>query len=656
MKKTQKTPPWRGDLIKNLNPQQIEGVVNTEGPVLILAGAGSGKTRVLTHRIAYLIREKKVVPTNILAITFTNKAANEMKTRVEKIVGKNISYAMWILTFHSMCVRILRTHIENLGFKRNFVIYDDGDSLRLIKHCMSDLDIDTKQYNPRAISSKISWLKNELIDPKEFSSNATEHFEEIVSRVFKLYQFKLFQNNALDFDDLLIFTVRLFERFPDVLRLFQDQFHYIMVDEYQDTNKAQYEIVRMLADLKKNIFTVGDDDQSVYTWRGADIRNILEFELDYPDAKIIKLEQNYRSTKNILEAANHVVRNNSWRKTKSLWTENEEGNKIIKHQAASEHDEAAFIASEIHRLINEEGRSLNELVIFYRVNAQSRVLEEIFIRYGIPYKIVGGLKFYDRAEVKDILAYLRLIVNPSDSVSLKRVINKPRRGIGKTTVQKMEKYTDDQLKESSGLFTLWNSVEQCEKISDLSPRVRKEISNFRNIIERLQSEQQKLNLQELVYLAMELSGLVDELKSEHTVEAEGKLENLEEFFNSVKEFAEDHDEATLEQLLESVSLIADIDKLKEDESSATMMTVHNAKGLEYPIVFLSGMEDGMFPHIRSLYESKQLEEERRLCYVGITRAKEQLYLTHATTRNLYGGSSYQLQSRFLNEIPDHLIE
>ncbi len=630
---------------RELNPAQRDAVSHLEGPLLILAGAGSGKTRVLTYRVAYLIQQG-IPHEQILAITFTNKAAEEMKERINRLVGPVVK-KMWIMTFHSFCARILRQEIERLGYKKNFVLYDEEDSRRLIKNCLKELNYDVKRFTPLGVHSAISLAKNELISPQDYQAEATSPYESVVSDVYLLYQEKLFKSNALDFDDLLVLTVNLFELFPSVLEHYQEKFRYILIDEYQDTNQAQYRLVKLLADRYRNICVVGDDDQCVYEWRGANIRNILNFENDFPEARVIKLEQNYRSTKVILEAANYVISHNRGRKPKTLWTVNAEGEAITTYQAEDEHDEASFVASEIERVISLESRKYRDFAVFYRTHAQSRVFEESFMRFGIPYQIIGGLKFYERKEIKDVLAYLRVILNPEDVISLKRIINTPRRKIGDSTIEALDWFAREK-----GL-TFWEALTEIEGNPRVNPRAREEVIRFVSLVNKWREEVQVFSLKELVSKIIEESGYLKALKDEKTFEAEGRIENLAEFINVVEEFERVHPGGTLEEFLERVSLITDVDSFKEGDM-VTLMTLHNAKGLEFPVVFMVGMEEGIFPHFRSLTATDELEEERRLCYVGITRAKERLYLTYAFSRHLWGARSWATPSRFLEEIPENL--
>ncbi|MDI6816581.1 MAG: DNA helicase PcrA [Actinomycetota bacterium] len=635
-------------MLDKLNPVQCEAVTHGEGPLLVLAGAGSGKTRILTHKIAYLIKEQGISPFEILAITFTNKAAKEMKERVANLVG-SVSRAMWVSTFHSTCVRILRQEAERLGYNRNFVIYDAADSLRLVTYCMRDLNIDTKRYPAKKVAGAISNVKNEMIDAEAFATRATTYAETVIADVYKLYQERIYKSNAFDFDDLIMVTVNLFELFPSVLEAYQEKFKYILVDEYQDTNLAQYELVKILAGKHRNLCVVGDDCQAIYGFRGADIRNILEFERDYPDSRVVKLEQNYRSTKTILSAANSVMQNNRARKPKALWTENEAGDLITRYQGENEHEEATFVASEIEGLV-KAGRHYKECAVFYRTNAQSRVLEEIFLRYGVPYKIVGGLKFYDRAEIKDVLAYLRVLSNPQDTVSLKRIINVPKRSIGDTSVAKVDAHA---LKKN---IVFSEALKDVDEIGALSAGAKKNIKKFLVLIDELLALKEKETLENLVRAMLDMTGYLTAYEDEGTMEALSRAENVKEFIGVIKEFENTHVESSLDAFLEEVALIADIDNLDDENNAVTMMTVHNAKGLEFNVVFIVGMEDGVFPHIRSMTDTVELEEERRLFYVGITRAMQKLYLCNAWSRNLWGGLNYNSVSRFLHEIPPELTD
>ncbi len=637
--------------LEGLNEKQLEAVTTTEGPLLVLAGAGSGKTRVLTRRIAYLIDEKEVLPSNILALTFTNKAANEMKERIDRIIDYRVD-DMWVGTFHSMCVRILRRNIEEIGYERNFVIFDRADQKTLMKDCIKELDLNKKTYDPKAMLNFISSQKDKLIHPDTYiKENYNEFRERQKGEIYSLYQKKLKENNALDFDDLISKTIELFKSNPEVLKFYQKKFRYILVDEYQDTNGAQYELIRLLAKEHKNICVVGDDDQSIYKFRGADIRNILEFEKDYSNTKIIKLEQNYRSTKSILEAANCVIKNNMGRKNKKLWTSNEEGIPISLYGAQNEHDEGNFIAEKIEELSEKDGLELSDFAVFYRTNAQSRVLEEAMMKANIPYQIVGGLKFYDRKEIKDIIAYLRVIQNPVDDISLKRIINVPKRGIGKRTVEKLETYA---LEKDESIYSV---VLDVEEISGLSNRAKNRVKNFSTLITKFFAMKELLGVKELIENIIESIGYIENLKKDNSVESRTRIENIEEFISVAIEYEKKNDENSLEDFLAGISLLSDIDKIDDEEAdnSVTLMTLHSAKGLEFPVVFLSGMEEGMFPISRACVEDDELEEERRLCYVGITRAKKKLFFTYTDVRTIYGRTTYNSVSRFVDEVPENLI-
>ncbi len=652
--------PAQSPLFDSLNPVQREAVAATEGPVLVVAGAGSGKTRVLTYRIAHLIRDLGVPPNAILAITFTNKAANEMKERVERLVGGAVR-AMWVSTFHSACARILRREAPRLGYRSAFSIYDDADALRLVTMCVRDLDMDPKRFPPRNIRAAISDAKNELIDYESFAQQGTGFYHEQVADVYRLYQQRLLEASAMDFDDLLMITVELFGAFPDVLDHYQRRFQYVLVDEYQDTNRAQYMLVKQLSARHRNLCVVGDSDQSIYKFRGADIRNILDFESDYPDARVVVLGQNYRSTEVILEAANSVISNNDERKAKHLWTARGRGDLLTRYEAEDERDEAAFVAEQINAL-EDEGRSASDIAVFYRTNAQSRVLEEVFVRYGIPYAVVGGVKFYERREVKDVLAYLRVLVNPDDQVALKRVINVPKRGLGSTSLGYLDRY-------AQGLgVSFHDGLVQVDDEPNLSARARKQVKEFLALVDVVRTKAQD-GPRAAVEAVLESTGYLAELQVEQTIEALGRVENVRELGTVAEEYeigAEGSiigDEAwddldglrRLELFLESISLVADIDELEEGSATVTLMTLHNAKGLEFPIIFIIGLDDGVFPHVRSLGDPSELEEERRLCYVGITRAQDRLFMTNAWSRMLWGGTNYNPPSRFLSEIPEELV-
>ncbi len=639
-------------LLANLNREQQAAVKTTEGPLLIMAGAGSGKTRVLTHRIAYLMAEKQVAPWNILAITFTNKAAREMKERVQALVG-GAAEEIWISTFHSMCVRILRRDIDRIGINRNFSILDTTDQLSVLKTILNEKNIDSKKFDPRAILGTISSAKNELLSPEQFAKKAGSYYEKIVSDVYEEYQKRLLRNHSLDFDDLIMTTIQLFERVPEVLEYYQYKFQYIHIDEYQDTNRAQYMLVKMLASRFKNLCAVGDSDQSIYRWRGADIQNILSFEKDYPNAKVILLEQNYRSTKRILQAANEVIENNYNRKPKKLWTENPEGQKIVYYEAMSESDEAQFVAGKIKEYVDSGKRSYSDFAILYRTNAQSRMMEEVLLKSNIPYKIVGGIKFYDRKEIKDILAYLRVIANPNDDISLMRIINVPKRGIGASSLDKITSYA-----AANGL-SIFQALGEIEQIG-LSARIVAPLTEFRRRMEQWGQMQEYVSVTELVEDVLDKSGYRDMLRAEKTLEAQSRLENIDEFLSVTKHFENTNDDKSLIAFLTDLALVADIDQLdateEKESESVVLMTLHSAKGLEFPVVFLIGMEEGIFPHSRSLDDEEEMEEERRLAYVGITRAEEELFLTSAQMRTLFGRTNINPVSRFVNEIPDELIE
>lgn len=645
-------------LFAHLNPTQRDAVAATEGPVLVIAGAGSGKTRVLTYRIAHLVRDLNVSPYEILAITFTNKAAGEMKERVGQLVGR-VALGMWVSTFHSACVRILRQEVHRLGYRSSFSIYDEADAVRLLTMCIKDLDLEVKQFPPRQIKGAISKAKNELIDYETFASADSGFYHEKVADIYRLYQQRLVEASAVDFDDILKLTVELLQAFPEVLERWQNQFRYILVDEYQDTNHAQYMLVKMLADKYKNICVVGDSDQSIYAFRGADMRNILAFEKDYPDARIVLLEQNYRSTQTILDAANAVIVNNTARQPKRLWTDEGAGERIVMFEGQDEHEEAAFIAEEIARL-QDLGIGLSDIAVFYRTNAQSRVIEELFVRFGVNYQIVGGLKYYDRREVKDALAYLRAVVNPDDQVALKRILNVPKRSIGDTSVAHVDRFAE---RSAIGFM---DALRRASEITQLTDRAQRSILDFVALLDVV-AEKAVSGPGAAVDAVLHDTGYLDSVRAERTIEAMGREENLKELLTAAAEFEEvgpasmgPSDWAALdgtgklEMFLEAISLVADADA-KTYDGNVTLMTLHNAKGLEYPAVFLTGLEDGVFPHMRALGDPKELEEERRLCYVGVTRAEERLYLTRASSRNLWGQTHFNGPSRFLSEIPDHLI-
>ena len=632
--------------LADLNPAQREAVLTTEGPVLVIAGAGSGKTRVLTRRIAHLLAAVGVKPPEILAITFTNKAAAEMRERVEDLVGPP-ARASWVMTFHAACGRILRREAPRLGYRSNFTIYDTADQLRLTKQCLEDLERDPKRFTPRGIHSQISNAKNQLIGPDDYASRVASFYDQTVADVYKLYQTKMFNSNAVDFDDMLYLTVDVLERFPEAQEKWQSAFRYLLVDEYQDTNHAQYRFLQLLATTHSNVFAVGDPDQSVYSFRGADIRNVLEFERDFPGAKTIALEQNYRSTNSILEAANGVISHNRERKPKNLWSELGDGDPVRVVEVEDEHSEARYVAAEIARLV-EEGFNGSEVAVFYRTNAQSRVLEDVLVRQGVAYQVIGGPRFYERAEIKDLVAYLQVIDNPYDAVSLLRSANRPRRGIGDSTLAKLMSFADD------AEMSLWEAMDRTEA-AGVGTAPAKAVASFRTVIQSLMSASQEYDVPELIERVLEQSGYMDSLEAERTIEAQGRIENLQELVSLAREWVESAAEPTLSSFLQEVSLYSDQDAIRGEGSLVTLMTLHNAKGLEFRAVYLIGMEEGIFPHSRSI-EEQGVEEERRLCYVGMTRAMERLTLLHASSRMLYGGRSYNLPSRFLDELPEQHVE
>ena len=635
--------------LTGLNKDQLSAVTRVEGPLLILAGAGSGKTRVITYRIAHMIEDLKISPYSILAITFTNKAAKEMKERVNALIGDRAK-DMWISTFHSLCVRILRRDIERIGYNRSFVIYDTQDQLSLIKECIKECGLREDSFKPSSVLSAISGAKDKLLNPKAFEARYFNDFRlSKISKVYDLYQRKLKSNNALDFDDLIFKTVELLKTDEFVRDFYQRKFQYVMVDEYQDTNHAQYVLINLLSEMHKNLCVVGDDDQSIYGWRGADIANILDFEKDYKDAFVVKLEQNYRSTEVILDGANSVIKRNLGRKNKKLWTQLKEGEKIKLHKAYDEKDEANFIAREIKKRQEEEDRNLRDFALLYRTNAQSRALEEALIKHSISYKIFGSLKFYDRKEIKDIMAYLRLVQNPLDDLALKRIINVPKRGIGAKTLEKLE---ERALVTGESLFGLLHDLSGF----DLSTKVKTTLNKFVIMINSFMDMKEILPLTEFVQKVIDNTRYVDELKAEDTDEARGRIENIEEFKSVVMEFMQNSEEKTLEEFLSSVSLVSDLDSIDEEDDFVTLMTLHSAKGLEFPVVFLAGVEEGIFPISRAMLDENQLEEERRLCYVGMTRAKQILYITYANERTLYGRRNHAIASRFISEIDESLFE
>lgn len=635
--------------LEGLNKNQIEAVKCTEGPLLVLAGAGSGKTRVLTNRIAYLVTEKGASPWNILAITFTNKAAREMKERVCKLIG-TVGEDMWISTFHSACVRILRKDIEKLGFDKNFVIFDSSDQQALIKECLKELNLNDKNFPPRSVLEQISKAKDQMLPPSDYSNMYASDFRlGKIASIYELYQKKLIQNNALDFDDLIFYTVKLLMDYPEVLMHYQNKFKYVLVDEYQDTNSLQFTLVSLISAAHGNICVVGDDDQAVYGWRGADIRNILEFEKEFPGTKVVKLEQNYRSTGNILNAANHVITNNKGRKSKKLWTEKDSGENIKYYCASNEYEEADYIVYEINKLMKSIDKNYSDFAVLYRMNAQSRAIEEGFMRYGIPYRIVGSQKFYDRKEIKDLIAYLRLIHNPMDSLSLKRIINVPKRGIGKATIELLEQQA------ASKNVSIFSLLQSAREISGLS-RNAVTLENFASRINTFRASGETMGLPEFIEELLDKTGYIKELEQDGTAESLGRIENLKEFITVAIDFEKFNEDVSLGAFLESISLVADSDSLEEQKDEVTLMTLHSAKGLEFPIVFITGMEEGVFPGYQSISEEHEMEEERRLCYVGITRSKELLYMTGANCRTIFGSTSYNRVSRFIEEIPQDLLE
>lgn len=657
------------DLVEGLNSAQREAVLHTGGPLLVIAGAGSGKTRVLTHRIAHLIRDRAVNPYGILAITFTNKAASEMQQRVAGLVGERVAGmtrdadgrmrrrrwgGMWVSTFHAACARLLRAEISRFGYESSFTIYDTDDSRRLLAQCIDELRMDPKRISPRAAAGTISRAKNELIDFETYSQRAEDWFAQQVAEVYRLYQDRLQRASALDFDDLLTKSVELLQLFDDVLAKYQALFGHVLVDEWQDTNHAQYTLVQMLASEHRNLAVVGDADQSIYRFRGADIRNILDFERDFPDATRITLERNYRSTQTILDAANAVITHNTQRLDKQLWTDVGQGEQLVRYTAENAHDEAAFVAEEVDRLVSEHGYDPGDCAVFYRTNAQSRVLEEVLIRTGMPYQVIGGTRFYERREIKDMLAYLQLLVNPADDVAVRRVVNVPRRGIGAKTEQAL---SDVALRER---ITFLEACRRAQDHPQLSARAINAVGEFVGVLNTLGEAVGQRSLPDLVELTWTASGYRSELEAQRTIEAQGRIENITELASVAEDFLSLQPDATLAEFLERVALVADADALADDEdgpqSRLVLMTMHNAKGLEYPVVFVIGMEDSVFPHHRALSDPSELEEERRLCYVAFTRARQRLYVTSAWSRTLFGATNANPPSRFLREIPPELME
>jgi DNA helicase-2/ATP-dependent DNA helicase PcrA len=641
-------------LLADLNPPQRQAVEHGEGPLLVIAGAGSGKTRVLTRRVAYLVATGLAKPSEILAITFTNKAAQEMRERVEQLVG-GVSRLMWVMTFHSACARILRANAERLGYKRSFTIYDEADSLRMIKRCMADAEIDPKRFPPRTVRAQISAAKNQLIDAHDFRERQGSFFEENVADVYELYERRMVAASAMDFDDLLVRTVNLMELFEDVRERYRRQFRWILVDEYQDTNRAQYRLLQLLAGEQRNITVVGDDAQSIYSFRSADVRNILGFERDFPGAEVVKLEQNYRSTGTILDAANALIANNREQKPKRLWTDAGRGDPVRIAQLDDEHAEARYVAGEIERLVSEEGYSREEIAVFYRVNAQSRVLEDTLVRYELPYQVIGGTKFYERAEIKDAIAYLSLLANPADAISFARVVNTPRRGIGEQTQARILSHANTTGED------VWEVMSRPESVPGLGTAAVKAVKRFAELMAGLRERAAGDSVARILEAVLHETGYLEALEAERTLEAEGRIENLQELVGVAEEFDRnrelegDQEQTPLEEFLARISLYTDQDSLREGESLITLMTLHNAKGLEFEVVFMIGLEEGVFPHARAVEEGN-LEEERRLCYVGITRARKRLYITSARRRSLHGTGGWNLPSQFLSEIPEELVE
>jgi DNA helicase-2/ATP-dependent DNA helicase PcrA len=629
--------------LADLNPAQREAVLTTEGPLLVIAGAGSGKTRVLTHRVAHLLATQGVKPNEILAITFTNKAAGEMRERLERMLGP-IARAIWILTFHAACGRILRREAQRLGYRSNFTIYDSADQVRLVKQCLEELERDPKRFTPRGIHSVISREKNNLVGPDAFRERVASFYDQTVADAYELYQRKLFGSNAVDFDDLLYLTVDVLERFPEAKERWRKAFRYVLVDEYQDTNHAQYRLLQLLASEHGNLCAVGDPDQSIYAFRGADIRNILDFERDFPGTRTIALEQNYRSTNSILRAANTVIENNRERKPKHLFSELGEGDPVEAIEVEDEHAEARFVAARVAALV-EEGFSGSEIAVFYRMNAQSRVLEDVLVRQGVAYQVIGGPRFYERAEIKDLIAYLQVLDNPADAVSLMRIANRPRRGIGDSSIARLVTFADAQ-----GIW-LWHALARADE-AGVGAAPLKNVRALNTLLQSLSAQAQELSVPDLVERVLEQSGYLGALEAERTIEAQGRMENLQELVGVAREYAESAPEPSLSSFLQEISLYSDQDALRGEGSLVTLMTLHNAKGLEFRAVFVIGMEEGLFPHARAV-EEQGVEEERRLAYVGLTRAQERLCLTHASSRMLFGNRAYNLPSRFLDELPEH---
>ncbi len=643
------------DLLEGLNAAQIEAVQQTEGPLLVLAGAGSGKTKVLVTRIAYLIQEKKVRPGNVLAITFTNKAAAEMKSRISKMIPEEIR-ELWVGTFHSACLRILRQNIKDIGYENNFVVYDESDRQVLIKECLKELNLDDKKYSARSLISAVSQAKNQLLSPEEFAEQAYDFSTQITARIYTLYQQKLQKNNAVDFDDLLLLTVQLLQNNAEVLDRYQQKFQYILVDEYQDTNYAQYILINLLAKARQNVCVVGDPDQSIYHFRGADIRNILNFEKDYPQARLVKLEQNYRSTSNILAAANSLIKYNEERKEKNLWTSAGKGQALVKHKANDEKMEAYYVAGRIENLVKNHQYKYSDIAVLYRNRNMSLIVEEVFGRRAIPYTTIDSIKFYDRREIKDLLSYLRVISNPLDLVSLTRIVNVPKRGIGDVSLQRLLDYAEKQ-SEGNGIEALLQARE-----AGLNGKALRAAEQLGQILQKLHLQSRESNVQDITWEVLDITGYWDSLANDDSPDSRNRLESLKEFLAITQDFEQERDwendlpeEKTLVNFLSQMSLVSNVDNLQESNEKVILMTLHSAKGLEFPVVFLIGLEEGIFPYARSLNNSRELEEERRLAYVGVTRAKKILYLTHCMQRTLFGTTRFNPVSRFLEEIPGQLL-
>lgn len=637
------------DYIEGLNKEQKEAVLHKEGPLLILAGAGSGKTRVLTHRIAHLVEDEGVDPMNILAITFTNKAANEMKERIDSLLSRNMD-SLWAGTFHSICVRILRFNINKIGYDSSFTIYDRDDQMTVVRECIKEKNIDKDMYKEKTILNTIGRLKDQMVSPKDYiGENYNNLYARTIGELYEMYEKKLRANNALDFDDLILKTVELLNSDEETLDYYSRRFKYIFVDEFQDTNNPQYELVRLLSSHHRNLCVVGDDDQSIYGFRGADIGNILNFEKDFKDTRIIKLEENYRSTANILGVANHIIKNNYERKDKKLWTSNSEGDQVVLEALMDEQEEASFVVNKIEELM-EEGYKASDFAILYRTNAQSRTFEEVFIRKNIPYKLVGGLKFYGRREIKDVVAYLNLIQNPTDNVSLKRIINVPKRGIGNVTLARIEDHANERGE------SIYSSLLDLDSIDKISQRAKNNLSKFVDMMNSFIVMKEVMGVQEFIEKLINDVGYLDELRKENSIEAQTRLENIEEFISVAIDFERENPDGTIEDFLADVSLLSDVDKTEDIDDSVTMLTVHSSKGLEFPVVFMVGMEEGLFPMSRALEDDKELEEERRLCYVAVTRAEKKLFVSYAKLRTIYGRTNYTLPSRFVDEMPKDLLE